>query len=207
MSERIESSPPRRSGSLPRTGSDSSGSSNNNLTITLRFSRNSVFNVVISSPDNEIMYEVSTNNKYVNQVTTTFRMDPARGERTLVGEVDWTSSHTRARVRVGFQTLEWMLVNEWLENPGGWTEAARVFTCSNGAKYRWKRKKLQEFHLTEDEDSDNKPPTLAIFREPKRNALLKIIEPATFRICPGLLPNLDHIIVSLLVMEARRRGK
>ncbi|KAG9005566.1 hypothetical protein FRB94_001425 [Tulasnella sp. JGI-2019a] len=136
MSEPDEGTESRRSGSLPRTGSDASGSLDNNLTITLNFSQNSVFNAVISSPDNEIMYEVSTKNKYFNRVSTTFRMDPSRGERVVVGEVEWATNPTRTRVRVGFQTSEWMLVNDWFEKRGGWTSGVRAFACVNGTKYR-----------------------------------------------------------------------
>ncbi|KAG9039109.1 hypothetical protein FRB95_012820 [Tulasnella sp. JGI-2019a] len=205
MSEPDESPPPRRSGSLSRIGSDSSGSLDN-LTIILKFSENSVFNSIISSPDNDIMYEVSTPNKLFNRVSTTFRLDPTRGERTLSGEVEWASVPIRTRVRIGFQTLEWMLVNDWLENLGGWTSASRAFVGANGARYRWKRK-FREFHLTADEDSSSKPPTFAIFREPKRNALLKVTEMPTIRVSPEALPSLDHIIVSLLVMEKRHRDK
>ncbi|KAG9014735.1 hypothetical protein FRB94_010582 [Tulasnella sp. JGI-2019a] len=170
------------------------------------------------------MYEVSTPNKLFNRVSTTFRLDPTRGERTLAGEVEWASVPIRTRVRIGFQTLEWMLVNDWLENLGGWTSASRAFVGANGARYRWKRK-FREFHvrrssfirikghhshisqLTADEDSSSKPPTFAIFREPKRNALLKVTEMPTIRVSPEALPSLDHIIVSLLVMEKRHRDK
>ncbi|KAG9014734.1 hypothetical protein FRB94_010581 [Tulasnella sp. JGI-2019a] len=126
---------PRRSGSLPRMASDSSGFSNS-LAIVLKFSENRIFNSVISSPDNEIMYEISTPNKVFNRVSTVFRLDQARGERTLVGEAEWSPVTMRSRIRVGFQSLEWMLVNDWLVNPGGWASKARAFTGANGARYR-----------------------------------------------------------------------
>ncbi|KAG8844289.1 hypothetical protein FRB96_003225 [Tulasnella sp. 330] len=46
--------------------------------------------------------------------------------------------------------------------------------------------------MTVDDDGDNE--SLAIFREAKRNALLKIIEPATLRVYPDVLPDLDRIV-------------
>ncbi|KAG8874617.1 hypothetical protein FRB97_005784, partial [Tulasnella sp. 331] len=117
------------------------------------------------------MYEVSTPQKYTNRVTTIYRLDSASGERTFAGEVEWKAIPTRTRARVGWQTCEWMLVKDWLENPKGWTSKERAFIGANGARYRWHRKWMQ-YRLTVDEDGDKD--YLAVFREPKRNALLQI---------------------------------
>ncbi|KAG9014733.1 hypothetical protein FRB94_010580 [Tulasnella sp. JGI-2019a] len=207
MSEPDDRANPRRPGSPRRSGSESSISGGTeHLTVILKFTNNSVFNTVISSPDNDIMYKVSTPNIYFNSVTTINRVDSASGEMTFAGEVGWKAWYPNTRIRIGWN-CEWIREGEWLELVKGWLSKTRGFRGANGAKYRWKRR-WTGFRLTGDvDDEDNKIPALAIFQTAKYNALLKITEPATLLISPEVLPSLDYIIVSLFILERRRRDE
>ncbi|KAG9018821.1 hypothetical protein FRB90_009291 [Tulasnella sp. 427] len=166
--------------------------------IRLNFSKNSVFNTVISSTDNEIIYEVSTPNVWsVGRVTTIWRMDKSLGEKTFVGEVAWKALKGRTKVRVGWQTCEWMEVNDWFTDRKG-ISTARTFTAAQGVKYRWKIRKFK-LHLTSAESPSEGPsPALAIFHT-------TFLKGAYLEISSSILRDLEHILVALLILEKFRR--
>ncbi|KAG8947426.1 hypothetical protein FRC04_010746 [Tulasnella sp. 424] len=87
--------------------------------IRLNWTRNNVFNTIISSEDNEIMYEVSTPNRYAikGRVTTISKMDKSSGQKVFAGEIAWKALRGRTLVRIGWQNCEWMQVQNWLTNP------------------------------------------------------------------------------------------
>ncbi|KAG8912291.1 hypothetical protein FRC01_005175 [Tulasnella sp. 417] len=95
--------------------------------IRLNWSRNSVHNVVISSEDSEIMYEVSTPNGFssTNRVTTVTKLDKYSGKRTIVGEIAYKFIRSQAEVRFGSEDGEWMLVDEWLKSPKAFSTLPR----------------------------------------------------------------------------------
>ncbi|KIO31253.1 hypothetical protein M407DRAFT_19865 [Tulasnella calospora MUT 4182] len=170
--------------------------------VRLNWTRNSVYNTIISSEDNEIMYEVSTPNIFslTKRLTTITRMDKSSGQKVFAGEIAWKATQNRAQVRVGWQNCEWTLAQEWLKNPKG-ISTAKTFTAAQGAQYRWKLRNLK-YHLTCPEDpEEGRNPSLAIFNCP----FLKGLSPAYLEVSSSALHNLDYILVSLLVMEKNRR--
>ncbi|KAG8839993.1 hypothetical protein FRB96_000464, partial [Tulasnella sp. 330] len=181
----------RRSLSEPATGSDSSEQRDGMITLT--FSENSIFNTIISSTndDHVIMYEVSTPQKFTNRVTTIHRLDSTSGQRVFAAEIEWNVVSKHSRVRLGWQNCEWMEAKDWLQKAGKWGSKDRSFTAVDGARYRWHRR-WPKFRLTVDEEGDKE--YLAVFREPKRNALLKITAMPTLRIYPEVIPSLDYIL-------------
>ncbi|KAG8937063.1 hypothetical protein FRC00_007238 [Tulasnella sp. 408] len=114
--------------------------------IRLNFSRNSVYNTIISSEDNEIMYEVSTPNiwSFTKSVTTVMKLDKTSEQKMFVGEIGWRGLHHRIVVRIGSQNIEWLLAKVWLTNSKG-ISTAKTFDASQGVRYRWKTRKL-EYH-------------------------------------------------------------
>ncbi|KAG9018819.1 hypothetical protein FRB90_009289 [Tulasnella sp. 427] len=170
--------------------------------IRLNFSRNSVFNTVISSEDNEIIYQVSTpNTKSIgNKMTSIWRMDKELQQRVFVAEVAWKFLTGKAQVKMGWEACDWMLVKKWLANSKG-ISSVKTFTTKQGVKYRWKLRKLQ-FHMTVDEaGSEGRSPSLAIFHAP----LVKGFGPAYLEVSAGVLRDLDCIMVALIIMEKFRR--
>ncbi|KAG9017869.1 hypothetical protein FRB93_004680 [Tulasnella sp. JGI-2019a] len=120
MSEPDDRANPRRPGSSRRSGSGSNVSGGTeHLTVILKFTDDSIFNTVVSSPDNDIMYKVSTPNKFFNSVTTINRLDSASGEIKLAGEVDWKVWPPNTRIRIGWN-CEWIREGDWLEQVKGW---------------------------------------------------------------------------------------
>ncbi|KAG9018820.1 hypothetical protein FRB90_009290 [Tulasnella sp. 427] len=166
--------------------------------IRLNFSKDSVFNTIISSADNEIIYEVSTPKEWtLNRVTSIWKMDKSLEEKVFVGEVAWKALKDRTKVRVGWQTCEWMEANDWFTDKKG-ISIARTFTAAQGVKYRWKNRKLR-LHLTSAESPLERPsPSLAIFHTTFFNG-------AYLEISSSVLRDLDHILVALLIMEKFRR--
>ncbi|KAG8908612.1 hypothetical protein FRB99_004900 [Tulasnella sp. 403] len=168
--------------------------------VKLTFSKNSVWNTVIASPDHEILYEVTTQNKYVSRVTTITRLDRRSGEKVFAGEIAWKA--LEPLVRVGWQNCEWLPIRNWLANNKGNLTSAKSFTDGHGTKFRWKTRDWC-LHLTPDDGVSKR--TLAIFHEPKRDKLLRIREPAYLEVSPEISKTLDSVIVSLIIMEKRRR--
>ncbi|KAG9048366.1 hypothetical protein FS837_000169 [Tulasnella sp. UAMH 9824] len=86
--------------------------------IRLNFSKNSVYNTIISSEDNEIMYEVSTPNiwSFTKSVTTVMKLEKTSEQKVFVGEIGWRGLHHRIVVRIGSQNIEWLLAKVWLTN-------------------------------------------------------------------------------------------
>ncbi|KAG8900153.1 hypothetical protein FRC01_010254, partial [Tulasnella sp. 417] len=112
--------------------------------IRLNWTRNSSSNIVISSEDNEIMYEISSPNLFTNRVTTITRLDKSSGEKVFAGEIAWKALQIQNQVRIGWQNCEWMLAREWLNEPNNkGISTARTFTGAQGAKYRWKVRNLK----------------------------------------------------------------
>lgn len=87
--------------------------------ITLLFSKNSVFNTVISSSDNEVMYDVVTPKKLYNKATIVHRLDRGSGERRFAGEIVWKPLGDW-QVRMGWQHCEWVPVRKWLKSAHGY---------------------------------------------------------------------------------------
>ncbi|KAG8939868.1 hypothetical protein FRC04_005836 [Tulasnella sp. 424] len=134
---------------MQRTPS-SSGSSDPPIVddmIRLNFSRNSVFNTIISSEDNEIMYQVSTPNVWslTKSVTTITKFDKSSEQKVFVGEIAWKVLNHRIQVRIGWQNCEWMPAWEWLKNPKG-ISTAKTFAAEQGIQYRWKLRKF-DYHV------------------------------------------------------------
>ncbi|KAG9043052.1 hypothetical protein FS837_010105 [Tulasnella sp. UAMH 9824] len=170
--------------------------------IRLNWTRNSVYNTIISSEDNEIMYEVSTPNVFsiTKRLTTVTRLDKSSGRRVFAGEIAWKALQMQTEVRVGWQNCEWILAREWLKNPKG-ISTAKTFTATQGTQYRWKFRNLK-YHLTSPDDPpEGRNPSLAIFDCP----FLKGLRPAHLEVSSSVLHSLDYILVALLVMEKNRR--
>lgn len=85
--------------------------------VKLSFSKNSVYNTVISSEDHDIMYKVTTPNRFLDRVTSIYRMDRASGQAQFAGEIAWKTLDPQ--VRIGWQNCEWMPVRQWLRSPRG----------------------------------------------------------------------------------------
>ncbi|KAG9012245.1 hypothetical protein FRB90_006741 [Tulasnella sp. 427] len=115
--------------------------------IRLNFTKNSVYNTLISSEENDIMYEVSTPNVFSinNRVTTLSKFDKSSGQKVFAGEIAWKALRSRTEVRIGWQDCEWTKAQEWLNNPSG-ISTAKTFTDAQGLQYRWKLRKLK-FHV------------------------------------------------------------
>ncbi|KAG8900178.1 hypothetical protein FRC01_010246 [Tulasnella sp. 417] len=112
--------------------------------IRLNWTRNSSSNIVISSEDNDIMYEISSPNLFTNRVTTITRLDKSSGEKVFAGEIAWKALQIQTQVRTGWQNCEWMLAREWLNEPNNkGISTARTFTGAQGVKYRWKVRNLK----------------------------------------------------------------
>ncbi|KAG9043051.1 hypothetical protein FS837_010104 [Tulasnella sp. UAMH 9824] len=104
------------------------------------------YNTIISSEDNEIMYEVLTPNSFINRVTTITRLDKSSGEKVFAGEIAWKATQNRTMVRVGWQSCEWILAHDgWLKNTKG-ISRAKTFSAGQGAQYRWKVRNLN-YHV------------------------------------------------------------
>lgn len=171
--------------------------------IRLNFSRDSVYNTVISSEDNEIMYEVSTPNVWSltkSAITTIMKLDKTSEQKMFVGEIEWRGLHHRIVVRIGSQNCEWLLAKVWLTNSKG-ISTAKTFDAAQGVRYRWKLRKL-EYHLTAPESPpEGRSPSLAIFHSP----IISSLGPTYLEVSSSVLQDLDHILVALLVMEKMRR--
>jgi len=176
--------------------------------LSLSLSKNSVFNTIVSSPDHDIMYEVSSTKMFSQggMTTTICRLDRSSSEKVFAGQIAWKP--LQPLVRIGWQNCEWMPVRDWLVKGKEGMSSARTFMGAGGAKFRWKRRKLR-FHLTHANDSDapGSRPSIAIFYQAKRGKFFRITKPAhlDISISPSALRSLDHIIVSFLVMEKRAR--
>ncbi|KAG8900179.1 hypothetical protein FRC01_010247 [Tulasnella sp. 417] len=131
---------------LPETSSSSAAPIADDM-IRLNWTRNSVYNTIISSEDNEIMYEVTTANLYsiTKRLTTVTRLDKASGKKVFAGEIAWKALQIRTEVRVGWQNCEWILAQEWLKNSKG-ISTAKTFTAAQGTQYRWKFRDLK-YHV------------------------------------------------------------
>ncbi|KAG9042111.1 hypothetical protein FS837_011343 [Tulasnella sp. UAMH 9824] len=102
--------PPRSSSTTPVPASDEM--------IRLNWNRNSIRNVVISSEDNDIMYEVTTPNAvtHTNRVTTLTKLEWSTGKKTVAGEIAWKAMRSHAEVRFGSDDGQWVLADEWLKS-------------------------------------------------------------------------------------------
>ncbi|KAG8970396.1 hypothetical protein FRC03_008593 [Tulasnella sp. 419] len=170
--------------------------------IKLSFTRNSVWNTIISSSDHEIMYEVSTPNRIFNSVTTITRLDKWSGERKYVGEIAWKAF--KPLVRIG-RDGDLMPVSQFLVNGKSKLSSARSFVGKYGLRYRWKIRKFTLLMCSDDQDDSSKgQPALVTFHTPDRKNL-KVVEPARLLVSPTVLPSLDPIIISFLYVEKRRR--
>ncbi|KIO31224.1 hypothetical protein M407DRAFT_241903 [Tulasnella calospora MUT 4182] len=167
--------------------------------IRLNWTRNDIHNAIISSEDNEIMYEVSTPSRSSsnNRVTTLTKLDKDSGKKIVTGEIAWKAMRSQAEVRFGSEDGEWILANEWLKNSKG-LSTAKTFTAAEGVQYRWKLRNFKE-HLTSAEDPpEGRSPSLAIFHS---HVLKGPNGPADLEISPSVIPSLDYILVALLLFK------
>ncbi|KAG9012244.1 hypothetical protein FRB90_006740 [Tulasnella sp. 427] len=164
--------------------------------IRLNFTKNSVYNTIISSENNDIIYEITTPGIFSNadRVTAIFKCDRLSEKKMLVAEISWKAMRSRTAIRLGGPTFEWVPVREWLVDSKG-ISATKTFTTAEGTQYCWKIRNLKR-HLTKLGNASEGPnPSLAILHYP----FFKGISPAYLDVSTLVLQDLDDIIGNLLL--------
>jgi len=164
---------------------------------------NSVRNTVITGAT--VVYQVTTPTELLykgDRVTTITRVD-LDGRKVVIGEFIW-NVFSSTMVRFGGND-EWIPMREFLRPPqdGGAWNPARTFTGSRGTQYTWNEKgQNRDLMLTLDHD-----PTalLAVLHPPKYNIIRQEVRKAYLEVSPTVEHSLDTIIVSLLLVERKRR--
>ncbi|KDQ17653.1 hypothetical protein BOTBODRAFT_29813 [Botryobasidium botryosum FD-172 SS1] len=167
------------------------------------FSKNSARNTVITGAS--VIYHVNTPTELLykgDRITTITRVG-RDGRSTIVGEFIW-NVYSSTMVRFGGDD-EWIPMREFLKPPqdGGAWNPARSFSGSTGIKYKWNEQGQKKvLTLTLDKD-----PTalLAVLHPPKYNLIRQEVRKAYLEISPAVENSLDVIIVSLLLIERKRR--
>ncbi|CCA71146.1 hypothetical protein PIIN_05081 [Serendipita indica DSM 11827] len=166
------------------------------MSIRLLISSDSLRNTTFSCDSMGIHYDVSKE----GDIVSIYRWESKSNQKVLVGQIQFhlVSLNLNDKVRIG-ENGEWKKRKDVLTLDGG-NFIARTFEGNDGVRYKWKLhwESLQLCYA--DKDGPNQGPLLVYHRNilPGKESYLEIRD-------TSILPTLDNIIVTFLIMEKKRR--
>ncbi|KAG1800675.1 hypothetical protein EV424DRAFT_1544068 [Suillus variegatus] len=173
------------------------------MTQKLTFTTASVRNLVISNPTDALYYEVLTP-KWESHQTTVRRLDTHANRYDTVGSVRSQSSKP---VAVSMYNGEFVNEELWLRKIEGQGQQSRwEFDDGEGNYFSW-AVAGSNFELRSLDESGTQSPTpIATFYPHRRHFMVTMVSQQAFlEIESSVVDSLDTVIVSLLVLEQKRR--
>ncbi|KAH0830171.1 amino acid permease-domain-containing protein [Lanmaoa asiatica] len=172
--------------------------------LELTFTTARLLNTTVSNETDAIYYDIQTP-EWESQLTTVRRLDPRTGMYELTGSI---RSEADRPVAVSLYGGEFEPEEQWIKKVDGTKpgESRWQFDDGEGSIFAWSvTDKLLELHSAEEGAKIKRP--LVTFYPHKRYLLVGLIsQHAYLEIDNSVVDSMDAIIVSLLIVERKRRA-
>ncbi|KAG2359717.1 hypothetical protein BDR07DRAFT_1487883 [Suillus spraguei] len=173
------------------------------MTQKLTFTTASVQNLVISNPTDTLYYEVLTP-EWESHQTTVRRLDRLAQRYDTVGSI---RNQSGKPVAVSMYNGEFINEESWLRKIRGLGQESRwEFDDGEGNYFSWTVAGSNLELRSIDEGGVQSPSPIATFYPHKRYVIVRMISQHAFlEIESSVVDSLDAVLVSLLVLEQKRR--